>query len=136
MATVPFGFGMVLVFLGIINYLVDTYKIYTASVLAANSVLRSVLGAVFPLFTSYMQAFQPYFVPLFDWLNYFRRFNKLGSHWASSIPAFLSLLCVPFPFLFFTYGPAIRKRCKYAADSARIMGEVEETEPEESPGEK
>ncbi|PMD29589.1 MFS general substrate transporter [Hyaloscypha variabilis F] len=112
-ATVPFGFGMVLVFLGIINYLVDAYTIYTASVLAANSVLRSVFGAVFPLFTTYM-------------------FNKLGIHWASSIPAFLSLLCVPFPFLFFKYGPAIRKRCKYAAESARIMGEVEETEPEES----
>ncbi|CZR67442.1 related to synaptic vesicle transporter SVOP and related transporters (major facilitator superfamily) [Phialocephala subalpina] len=114
-ATVPFGFGMVLVFLGIINYLVDAYTIYTASVLAANSVLRSVFGAVFPLFTTYM-------------------FTNLGIHWASSIPAFLSLLCVPFPFLFFKYGPAIRKRCKYAADAARIMGEVEEEEPEEESG--
>jgi hypothetical protein len=45
---------MVLVFLGIINYLVDAYTIYTASVLAANSVLRSAFGAVFPLFTTYM----------------------------------------------------------------------------------
>ncbi|KAF8848819.1 MFS general substrate transporter [Acephala macrosclerotiorum] len=115
-ATVPFGFGMVLVFLGIINYLVDAYTIYTASVLAANSVLRSVFGAVFPLFTTYM-------------------FNNLGIHWASSVPAFLSLLCVPFPFLFFKYGPAIRKRCKYAADAARILGEVEEEEPEEEPEE-
>ncbi|KAH8587768.1 MFS general substrate transporter [Bisporella sp. PMI_857] len=116
-ATVPFGFGMVLVFLGIINYLVDAYTIYTASVLAANSVLRSVFGAVFPLFTTYM-------------------FNRLGIHWASSIPAFLSLLCVPFPFLFFKYGPEIRKRCKYAADAARIMGEVVAEERVEAPPEK
>lgn len=53
-ATVPFGFGMVLVFLGIMNYLVDSYTIYAASVLAANSVIRSVFGAVFPLFTTQM----------------------------------------------------------------------------------
>jgi len=51
-AGVPFGFGMVLVFLGIMNYLIDAYTIFAASVLAANAVLRSIFGAVFPLFTS------------------------------------------------------------------------------------
>jgi MFS family permease len=51
-ATAPFGFGMVLVFLGVINYLIDSYVIYAASVLAANSVLRSLFGAGFPLFTT------------------------------------------------------------------------------------
>jgi hypothetical protein len=51
-AGVPFGFGMVLVFLSIMNYLIDSYTIFAASVLAANSVLRSLFGAAFPLFTS------------------------------------------------------------------------------------
>lgn len=50
--TVPFGFGMVLVFLSVMNYLIDAYVLYAASVLAANSVLRSLFGAAFPLFTS------------------------------------------------------------------------------------
>ena len=50
--TAPFGFGMVLVFLSIMNYLIDAYVIYAASVLAANSVLRSLFGAAFPLFTT------------------------------------------------------------------------------------
>jgi multidrug resistance protein len=50
--TAPFGFGMVLVFLSIMNYLIDSYTIYAASVLAANSVLRSLFGAIFPLFTT------------------------------------------------------------------------------------
>jgi multidrug resistance protein len=50
--TAPFGFGMVLVFLSITNYLIDAYTVYAASVLAANSVLRSLFGAAFPLFTS------------------------------------------------------------------------------------
>lgn len=55
-AGVPFGFGTVLIFLGIMNYLIDAYTIFAASVLAANSVLRSLFGAIFPLFTSYMYA--------------------------------------------------------------------------------
>ncbi|KAL2837461.1 MFS general substrate transporter [Aspergillus pseudodeflectus] len=97
-AGVPFGFGLVLIVLGILNYLIDAYTFYAASVLAANSVLRSLFGAAFPLFTSYM-------------------YEALGIHWASSIPAFLALACAPFPFLFYNYGAAIRKRCKYAAES-------------------
>jgi hypothetical protein len=44
-ATAPFGFGMVLVFLSVMNYLIDSYVIYAASVLAASSVLRSLFGA-------------------------------------------------------------------------------------------
>jgi hypothetical protein len=55
-AGIPFGFGMVLVFLGLSNYLIDSYTIFAASVLAANSVLRSCFGAAFPLFTAQMYA--------------------------------------------------------------------------------
>ena len=36
------------------QYLIDSYVIFAASVLAANSVLRSLFGAIFPLFTTYM----------------------------------------------------------------------------------
>jgi MFS family permease len=107
LAGVPFGFGMVLVFLGIMNYLIDAYTIFAASVLAANSVLRSLFGAAFPLFTTYM-------------------YNNLGIHWASSVPAFLALACVPFPFLFYKYGAAIRSRCKFAAQSEAFMRKIQE----------
>lgn len=48
-AGAPFGFGMVLVFLAIMNYLIDAYVIFAASVLAANAVMRSLFGAAFPL---------------------------------------------------------------------------------------
>ncbi|OJJ50007.1 hypothetical protein ASPZODRAFT_139343 [Penicilliopsis zonata CBS 506.65] len=106
-AGVPFGFGLVLVFLSIMNYLIDSYTIFAASVLAANSVLRSLFGAVFPLFTTYM-------------------YDNLGIHWASSIPAFLALACVPFPFLFYKYGPAIRSRCKFAGQSEAFMRKIME----------
>ncbi|KAJ9272836.1 hypothetical protein DTO212C5_1097 [Paecilomyces variotii] len=112
-AGVPFGFGMVLVFLSIMNYLIDAYTIFAASVLAANSVLRSCFGAAFPLFTTYM-------------------YNNLGIHWASSIPAFLAVACIPFPFLFYKYGPAIRTRCKFAAQSEEFLRKLQQQgEPEE-----
>ncbi|KAL2801953.1 major facilitator superfamily domain-containing protein [Aspergillus granulosus] len=96
LALVPFGFGIILIYLGIVNYLIDSYTIFAASVLAGMSILRYIFGAVFPLFTPYM-------------------YRALGLHWASSVPAFLSTLCFPLPFLFYKYGPAIRKHCKYAA---------------------
>ncbi len=51
---IPFGTGLVVVFLSILGYLIDSYTIYAASVLAANSVLRSCFGAAFPLFTNQM----------------------------------------------------------------------------------
>ncbi|ROW15670.1 hypothetical protein VPNG_02144 [Cytospora leucostoma] len=101
----PFGFGMVLVFLSIMNYLIDSYVIFAASVLAANAVLRSLFGAAFPLFTPYM-------------------YDNIGIHWASSVPAFLALGCVPFPFLFYKYGPAIRVRCKYAAEAQAFLDRI------------
>ncbi|KAK8013651.1 hypothetical protein PG991_009244 [Apiospora marii] len=51
-AQVSFGFGFVLVYISIQNYLVDAYTISSASVLAANAMLRSIFGAAFPMFTS------------------------------------------------------------------------------------
>jgi multidrug resistance protein len=115
-AGVPFGFGMVLVFLSVMNYLIDSYTIFAASVLAANSVLRSCFGAAFPLFTTYM-------------------YNRLGIHWASTIPAFLALVCVPFPFLFYKYGKSIRERCKYAGESAAFIRKLQQQPGPESEAE-
>jgi hypothetical protein len=101
-ATGFFAAGLVLVFLSLFNYLIDSYVIYAASVLAANSVIRSLFGAVFPLFTTQM-------------------YQNLGIHWASAIPAFLALACAPFPWLFYKYGEPIRLRCKYAAEAAKVF---------------
>lgn len=112
-AGAPFGFGMVLVFLSVFNYLIDSYTIFAASVLAANSALRSLFGTAFPLFTTYM-------------------YHNLGIHWASSIPAFLSLVCVPFPFIFYKYGAQIRQRCTFAAEADAFMRRLAEKNQEET----
>ncbi|RMZ75398.1 hypothetical protein DV738_g5477, partial [Chaetothyriales sp. CBS 135597] len=104
-AGAPFGFGLCLIFLAVTNYLIDSYTIFAASVLAANTVLRSLFGAAFPLFTHDM-------------------YNRLGVHWASSVPAFLALACLPAPFIFYKYGAAIRARCVYASAAEAAMNEL------------
>jgi len=99
---VPFGLGVIVVFLAVLGYLIDSYTIYAASVLAANSVLRSLFGAAFPLFTTYM-------------------YERLGIHWAAALPGFIALAMIPFTVLFYKYGAQIRAKCKYAADAERQM---------------
>lgn len=76
--------------------------IYAASVMAANSLLRSLFGTAFPLFTTQM-------------------YEALGNQWASSIPAFLVLCCLPVPFLFYKYGSHIRMKCRYAAEASEML---------------
>ncbi|KFY09598.1 hypothetical protein V491_08079 [Pseudogymnoascus sp. VKM F-3775] len=40
-----FGFGQVLLFISLINYVIDAYTIFAASPLAANAILRALFGA-------------------------------------------------------------------------------------------
>lgn len=108
--TAFFGFGMVLVFLSVMNYLIDSYTVYAASVLAANSVLRSLFGAGFPLFTSAM-------------------YRNLGVHLASTIPAILATICLPFLFIFYRYGKSIRLRCKYSREADEMMDRMTSPSP-------
>ncbi|POY72513.1 hypothetical protein BMF94_4339 [Rhodotorula taiwanensis] len=93
--SVFFGFSMVAIFLSMLTYLVDAYLLMAASALAANAVLRSLVGFAFPLFTRQM-------------------FSKLGNQWALTLIAFLALIMAPIPFVFYRYGPAIRARSTFA----------------------
>ncbi|OBZ75648.1 putative transporter mfs2 [Grifola frondosa] len=97
---IPFGAGCAVIMQGLTQYLMDAYSIYCASAIASTVVLRSVVAAVFPLISPSM-------------------YGKLGDEWACSIFAFLSLACMPIPFLFFKYGALIRGKSSFALhDSA------------------
>ncbi|KAK5108664.1 hypothetical protein LTR62_008069 [Meristemomyces frigidus] len=89
------GCGIIMVFMPSVVYLVDVYLFDANSALAANSFVRSLVGAAFPLFATQM-------------------YTKLGVQWASSLLAFLCLALVPAPFLFYKYGARIRARSKFA----------------------
>jgi hypothetical protein len=100
--TVLFGVGTVLVFVSIKTYLVDCYIVFAASAIGPTIIVRSIIAAAFPLFTPAM-------------------FHNLGLQWGASIPAFLSLLCMPFPFIFHRYGPAIRARCRFSKEAVAFL---------------
>jgi hypothetical protein len=102
----PFGFSAVLVFISCLTYLLDSYTIYAASVLAAGAMLRAFFGAAFPLFTDQM-------------------FHNQGIYWASSVPAFLTVACLLFPLVMYKYGAALRMKCKYAQEAAALMGRMQ-----------
>lgn len=91
------GFGFFTIFQAALNYLIDTFQRYSASAVAANTFLRSVFAAVFPLFVNPM-------------------FHKLGIPWASSLLGFVAVALIPIPYLFYIYGPSIRKRGKFTAE--------------------
>ena len=82
LGTLFVGIGMIASFMCINTYLVDAYTRYAASAMAANTVLRSILGAVFPLFGLQM-------------------YDALGLGWGNSLIGFISLALCPIPFLFY-----------------------------------
>jgi hypothetical protein len=70
-----------------VMYLMDFYgPRYGASAMAANNLLRYLIGAAFPL----------------------------GIGWATSLLGFVQLALTPIPWLFYRYGPRLRERTKYA----------------------
>lgn len=85
------GLGFVIIFQGCLNYLVDTYRRYAASAIAANTILRSIFAAVFPLFSTQL-------------------FDNLGVHWGGSLVGFIALAMIPIPWVFFRYGERLRER--------------------------
>jgi MFS transporter, DHA1 family, multidrug resistance protein len=68
---------------------------FSASAFAANTVMRSLVGAAFPLFTVQM-------------------FTALGINWACTLIGLIGLLLAPSPFLFYKYGARIRSKSKFA----------------------
>ncbi|KAG9075878.1 hypothetical protein FS749_012416 [Ceratobasidium sp. UAMH 11750] len=90
-AGVPFGAAMVTVYISANSYIIDTYQRYTASAVAAKTFLRSIIGATVPL-----------------WVN--QMYAGMTPQWASTLLAFLAILAMPIPFVFFHYGDRIRAR--------------------------
>ncbi|SGZ28544.1 BQ5605_C027g10369 [Microbotryum silenes-dioicae] len=89
------GITILYIFLGIFNYLIDTYLMNAASALSFNTVCRSSFGAAFPLFAIQM-------------------FKKLGVPGASSLLGGLAILFIPAPFLLYKYGKKFRMMSKNA----------------------
>ncbi|KIM93298.1 hypothetical protein OIDMADRAFT_173323 [Oidiodendron maius Zn] len=94
-AGVFIGWGILMIFIQGLNYLIDVYMWHANSAIAANTFLRSLAGAGFPMFATAM-------------------YDKLGVNWATSLLGFLSIVMIPAPVLFFIYGERIRKMSKFS----------------------
>lgn len=86
-----FGLGMILIFNAIQNYYIDAFTRYAASAIAAGSVFRAIVGAVFPLFAPYL-------------------YRALGYGWGTSVLGFVAVLLMPMPLVIMKYGERIRQR--------------------------
>jgi hypothetical protein len=95
LAGLPFGIGLLLLWMALLNYLTDAYKNTAASALAASACTRSIFGAALPFAAK----------PMYD---------SLGVHWASSLLGFVSLGLAVVPFVFIRYGARLRARSKMA----------------------
>ena len=86
----PFSFGIIGLFLPFMTYLVDCYPTYAASVVAANTVARSLVGALLPLAGPQM-------------------YQSLGLGWGNSLLGFISFALIPVPLVLYRYGSWLRK---------------------------
>lgn len=86
--------SIVLIFVAYLNYLTDSYLIYAASAVAGNTIMRSALGAVAPLWTEQM-------------------FSALGVGGAGSLIGGVACLLAIIPFMFYKYGARIRQRSNF-----------------------
>jgi multidrug resistance protein len=107
LAGLPFGIGFLLLFMALLNYLVDAYRIFAASAMAAAGTSRSIWGATLPFAARPM-------------------YNTLGIHWACSLLGFLSLGLAVIPFVFYWKGETLREQSKFC----RYLKEMDEQEKE------
>ena len=76
------------------TYLVAAFTLHSASALAANTVLRSIVAAVLPLAGPAM-------------------YQALGLGWGNSLLAFIALVLCPIPWILYRYGEQLRKNPKF-----------------------
>ncbi|OTA57411.1 MFS general substrate transporter [Hypoxylon sp. EC38] len=103
--------SLMLIFVGYLNYLVDSYLMYAASAIAVNTVCRSACGAAAPLFTNYM-------------------FDALGIGGGGSLIGGVATVLALIPFAFYKYGERIRIRSRFAPTGPKKPND-EEAQPTE-----
>lgn len=68
---------------------------FAASAMAANTFMRSMFGAIFPLFARYM-------------------YNGIGINWGMTLLGCIATLLIPMPITFYFFGKRIRAKSTFA----------------------
>ncbi|KAF7589486.1 hypothetical protein BBP40_004240 [Aspergillus hancockii] len=96
------GFGLLAIFIQLFNYLVDTYLTVAASAIAANTFVRSLFAAGFPLFSRQM-------------------FDNMGIEWASTLLGCIATVLIPIPVCFWLFGDRLRKRSRFVLNVEGVV---------------
>lgn len=102
--------SIMLIFVSWLNYLTDTYLMYTASAMAANTICRSAAAAAAPLFTQ-------------------RMFDVLGVGGGGSLIGGVAVILAPIPFVFYKYGESIRVKSRFAPTPSASSNDEEKQIP-------
>ena len=92
--TVFAGIGINTLMMCVATYFIDANPRYEASATAASTAVRSLIGAVVPLFGRSM-------------------YEAMGLGWGTSLLGFLTLALAPLPWFFFQYGEKIRTNPRF-----------------------
>lgn len=92
------GIGIYSIYLGVVNYLTDSYEKYAASALSAASLGRNLFGAFLPLASPSL-------------------YTNLGFHWSSSILGFIALALTFAPIILVWKGDEIRRKSPFMKES-------------------
>ena len=94
-ASACFGLGTICVFISSYMYVIDSYDIYAASALGFMTVSRYCAAGGMTIVG----------VPFY---------RNMGVHWTLTILGCISAIMVPVPYIFYRYGPVIRRWSRYA----------------------
>ncbi|KAL3492104.1 MFS general substrate transporter [Aspergillus germanicus] len=103
LAGLPFGAGNACVFIYASNYIARSYDIYTASAMAGNMFLRSLVGAFLLLAGPAM-------------------YRSLGLNWGSTLLGLVEAGCISVPVVFYFYGHRIRRASPMIRELERMKG--------------
>ncbi|KAH6696821.1 major facilitator superfamily domain-containing protein [Plectosphaerella plurivora] len=93
--------GYQLLFMGMVNYLTDVYRQYSASAHAAASMTRSIGAILLPLAADSM-------------------YSDLGLHWAPSVLGFVAVAMGVIPFVFIRFGSRLARSSKAAREAFSV----------------
>jgi hypothetical protein len=106
LASVFFGYSAEMIFITSYMYLIDVYETYAASALVFSTVSRYLCAG--PMVVAAIPSYE-----------------NVGHHWTVTILACFSLLLAPIPFVFYKYGPVIRRKSRYAVISKEGLDSAE-----------
>ncbi|KAM0283779.1 hypothetical protein ACHAQH_002369 [Verticillium albo-atrum] len=86
-----FGFAVMATLQPVQIYIVSAFSVHAASAMAANNILRNIVGALIPLGGQGL-------------------YDALGNGWGNSLLAFIALVFTPIPLLLMKYGERLRRR--------------------------